>query len=436
MIAFFIAFSSVFVDSGFSFALIRKKNVSKDEYDTVFWFKLIISILIYLLLWLFAPLIAGFYDQPILKDLVRVLGLNLIINAAANIQHINLRRNLQFKELTIIGISTKIVSGIVSVILAYKGFGVWSLVIQEMLSNALKAILLFFFNYYIPRLKISIVAFKDLFGFSSKLLLAGIIEAISKNIYPLVIGKLYMASDVGYFSRARSLQQLPVMMFTNIIQQVTLPSFSKIQDQDDKFKLGYKKAIRLSSFVILLPLMLLFVTAYPFIEFLITEKWLPSAPMLQIFAVSGIFYPLSALNVNIIGIKGRSDYVLYLQIMKSSVRIVGLIIGSFFGLFGLVLSYPIVSIIAYYLNAFYANKVINYPIKEQLSDLLPFFTLAVFSGIIVFLVAGAISPLVIKLTISWAAGFFVYYFTAIIIQLDEAKETKTIMLNFIKRKNE
>jgi len=432
LISVFIAFSMVFIDSGFSFALIRKKEVDNKELDTIFWFNLIISFFFYGILWVASPLIARFYNQPELVSIIKVISLNLIINAIGSIQQVNLQRNLQFKQLTIAGVASKILSGIITIYLAIKGFGVWSLVAQQLSMNLFRVCLLLVFNKFVPAFVFSKSTFKKLFSFSSKLLYGGIINSITSNIYPLVIGKFYTVSDVGYFNRAKTLQQLPVNTFTRIIQQVSLPSFSKIQDEEERFKLAYQKAMKMSVFVIAIPLIILIVAAYPLIEFLITDKWLPAADMLRILAIGGIFYPLSALNVNIIGIKGRSDLVMYSQFIKDGLSLSAVFIGMFWGVNGLVWSFAIVGILSYFINAYYANKVIIYPIKNQIFDLLPIMLIMTFSGIVAYVSMQLVDYNLFKIAVVTIIGSIIYFALSLILKIDSLTDTYSMFKLLLK----
>lgn len=431
LITVFISISTLFIDSGFSFALIRKEKILKVELDTVFWFNLSVSIVVYLFLFILSPLIAKFFDQPLLLKVVRFVAINLIINAFGSIQNINLRRELRFKEIAITGISVRIVSGVIAILLAKHGFGIWSLIFQQLISNLLNNLLLFYFNKHIPRFLFSYKHFKDLFSFSSKLLYSGILYSFISNIYPIIIGKLFSINEVGYFNRALSIQKFPVNTFTTIIQQVTLPIFSKIQNEEEKFRLAYKKAIQLAVFTIALPLALLYVSAIPFITFLLTEKWLPVAPMLKIIVIGGLFYPLSALNVNIIGIKGRSDLVMYLQFSKDFMTILGLGVGVIWGIEGLIISYAINGILAYFINAFFANKVINYPIINQLKDILPIIFIMLCAAISGYFAMTLVEKNLIKILFSFSLGTIVYIFLARIFRLEVLNEVViTIKKNF------
>ncbi|PKP44985.1 MAG: hypothetical protein CVT95_09840, partial [Bacteroidetes bacterium HGW-Bacteroidetes-12] len=217
---------------------------------------------------------------------------------------------------------------------------------------------------------------------SYKLLIAGIGYSISSNIYPMVIGKVFTLGDVGFFNRAKGLKDLPVLMFTGIIQQVTLPTFSNIQEETTRFFNAYRKAIKTSLFLVLLPLLVFIVSAEPLVELLLTSKWLPAAYMLRIIAIGSIFYPVSALNINIIGIKGRSDYVMILQFIKDGFIFAGALIGLVFGIDGLLWSMAITGNIGFLINIYFTSKVIKYPIKNQLRDLFPVIMLASLAGII------------------------------------------------------
>lgn len=433
MITVFITFSQLFVDSGFSFALIRKEKVSRIEYETVFWFNTFISILFFLLLWFASPYIAEFFNKPILSKIVKAVSLGLLINAAGSIQNIGLRRDLKFKELAVGGIASKLISGFIAILLAVKGIGVWALVLQQLINNFLRVGFMFFYNRLLPRLRFSFVKFKELFNFSSKLLYGGIVYSVVSNIYPVIIGKYFSASDVGFFDKAKTIQGFPVQFFTGIVQQVTLPSFSKIQNDNIRFKNAYRNAIKISFFAIILPLVLIVISAKPLITVLLTEKWLPSVEILQILALGGMFYPLSALNVNIIGVKGRSDLVMYLQFSKDALTILGVLIGIWFGLKGLIISCTTTSILAYFLNAIFANKVIDYPFYDQLFDILPFVLLALATMLLAGLAGLLVDNLLIKLLVIWGTGLVVYFGLAYIMNFKVLDELKRILLELLNR---
>lgn len=433
MIAVFIAFSQLLIDSGFSFALIRKEKVTRIEYETVFWFNTCISLLFFILLWFSSPYIAGFFNKPILAKIVRAVSLGLLINAAGSIQNINLRRELKFRELAITGISSKLISGIIAIYLAVKGFGVWALVLQQLLNNFLRVVFMFFYNRLLPHLRFSFTTFKELFNFSSKLLYGGIVYSVVSNIYPIIIGRYFSASDVGFFDKAKTIQGTPVHFFTSIVQQVTLPTFAKIQNEKDRFKNAYRNAIKLSFFAIILPLGLIVISAKPLITVLLTDKWLPAAEILQIIALGGMFYPLSALNVNIIGIKGRSDLVMYLQFSKDALTILGVLIGIWFGIKGLIISYTITNVFGYLINAHFANKVIDYPFYYQLFDIAPFVLTALVAMLLSCLTGLLVDNLLMKLIFMWSTGLIVYFLLAYILNFKVLDELKKILIELLRK---
>ncbi len=399
LISIFFAFSMIFIESGFTFTLVRKKNVEEIEYITVFWFNLTISLVFFLILFFTSPYIALFYKQEILTNIIRLTSLSLVINAFGYTQSIKLKKQFKFKQLTIIGIISKVISGIVSIYLAYQGYGVWSLVIQQLLMNCIRVTLMVGFNWFFPPLQFSISHFKELFSFSSKLLLGGIGYSISNNIYPMVIGKLFSISDVGFYNRAKGLRDLPVLMFTSIIQEVTLPTFSNIQDENERFLNSYRIAIKTSLFLVLLPLLILVISAEPLIELLLTEKWLPAAPMLKIIAIGSILYPVSALNVNIIGIKGRANYVMILQFIKDGLIYSSIFFGLIFGINGLLWSIAISGNLGFLINIYFTSKVVKYSLLSQLKDIFPDILLAIATGVIVYFISYNINGSIIFMII-------------------------------------
>jgi teichuronic acid exporter len=434
LIAVFFSFSMVFVDSGFSFALIRKKTISSDELNTVFWFNLIISVFFYIILWISSKAIASFFAQPLLISIIKVASFNLIINALGTVQQVTLHRKLKFKELAYVGIVSKIISGCLALYLAHLGYGVWSLVAQQISANVVRIGLMFYFARLIPGLYFSTIAFRSLFSFSSKLLYGGIVYSIVANIYPMVIGKFFTISDVGFFNRAQSFQQLPVRTFTSIIQKVSLPIFSQIQDDDERFKRAYQNAIKTAFFLISLPLVVIIVASHPLLTFLLTEKWLPAADILRVLAIGGFFYPLSALNVNIIGIKGRSDFVMYLQFIKDALSVIALLVGILWGINGLVWSYSLTSVLSYFLNAYFANRVIEYSIKEQIKDISPIALIVITSGIISSLLMVYAPTDVSKILLVITTSSIIYFSLSAVLNLSALRETINLLKYIVKKK--
>jgi len=435
MITIFIAISQVFIDSGFSQSLIRKVDCKQKDYATVFYFNLIAGILFYLILFFSASAISRFFNEPILRDLVRIIGLVLIINSFAIIQRTILIKNINFKLQAKITVSSSVLSGIISIILAYKGFGVWSLVVQRILNQLFIATLLWIFNRWLPTLEFSKQSFKEMFSFGSKLLASGLIDTTYRNIYYFIIGKVFSATELGYYTRADQFSMLPSQNINRSAQRVTYPVLSQLQNEPFKLKAGYKKIIRsimLINFSVMLGMAAI---ARPMVLTLIGEKWLPSVPYLKLLCIVSMMYPLHALNLNILKVKGRSDLFLRLEIIKKALAIPVILIGIFIGIKTMIIGMIFISFFAYFINSYYSSKLIDYSISEQIKDVLPDFGISISMAMIVFLAQMTIplSPL-LKFIIGIVLGFGIVIILSRIFAIDGYKELKNVIMELIWRK--
>ncbi|MCK5218628.1 lipopolysaccharide biosynthesis protein [bacterium] len=384
MLTIFITISQSFVDSGFSQALIRKKDCRQADYCTVFYFNLFIGALFYGILFFSAKTVSRFFNEPQLEGLIQVLGLVLIINAAGLIQNTILTKHINFKLQTRISVISSVAAGVISIWLAYNGGGVWSLVWRTLIQNFIRSSLLWVWNEWKPALLFSKAALSTMFHFGSKLLVSGLIDTTYKSFYYLIIGKFYSASQLGYYTRADNFQMFASSNLTNVVQRVSYPALSAIQDDDVRLKRSYKKLIKstmLISFVLLIGMA---ATAKYFVCALVGEKWLPSVPYLQLLCFVGMLYPLHALNLNMLNVKGRSDLFLRLEVIKKVLAIPVILIGIFIGIEAMLVGMIINSIIAYFLNSFWSGKLINYPVKEQIRDIAPSFMAAIIMGFSVY----------------------------------------------------
>lgn len=392
MLTIFIAVSQSFINSGFSQALIRKKDPSQADYSTVFYFNMIIGIVCFLILFFCAGLISRFFKEPQLKPLVQVLGLSLIINAFTIIQQTILTRRIDFKLQTKISIISSVVSGFVGIGMAFAGYGVWSLVIRTITMYALTSILLWLWNSWKPLLVFSIQSFKELFSFGSNLLVSGLIDTIYRNVYYIIIGKYFSAQELGYYTRADQFNSLPSSNLSGVIQRVSYPVLSSIKEDIPKLKEAYKKLIRstmLISFVLMLGMAAI---ARPMILTLIGEKWEPSVIYLQMLCFVGMFYPLHSLNLNMLQVGGRSDLFLRLEIIKKILAIPVIVIGVIWGIKAMILGMIVNTLVAYYFNSYWSGRFIGYSFLEQIIDILPSFLVAVGMSAVVF-VEGLLIPL-------------------------------------------
>jgi teichuronic acid exporter len=386
MLTIFIAVSQSFIDSGFTNALIRKKDCTKNDYSTVFYFNIIVSVIFYSLLFIFSEAISSFFHEPQLKILIQVLGIGLILNSLALIQRTIFTKELNFKLQMRVSIIASVGSGIIAIYMAYKGFGVWSLVALTLCRYGFTSLFFWIWSKWKPILIFSKASFNELFSFGSKLLVSGLIDTIYQNVYKLVIGKYFSAIELGYYTMSDQYQSFPSQNLNGIIGRVSYPVLSSIQEDIPKLKIAYQKLIKstmLLTFVLMLGLAAI---AKPMILTLVGEKWLPSVIYLQMLCFVGMFYPLQALNLNMLKVQGRSDLFLRLEIIKKTLAIPTIIAGILFGIKVMILGMLVNTLISYYLNSYWSGKFIGYSTAQQIRDIVPSFFVAAVMGIIVFVI--------------------------------------------------
>jgi O-antigen/teichoic acid export membrane protein len=386
MIAIFIAISRALVDGGFVSSLIRTKDADNVDYSTVFFVNLLSSLLLYSMLFLSAPYIANFYEQDILVSIIRVLGLVLIINSFSLVQSTKLNKALQFKTQFKLQVPSLIISAIVSIWMAYNDYGVWSLVAKDLTFAIFATIQLWWYGKWIPSLVFDKAKFKYHFNFGYKLSLTQIINTSFDNLYNVIIGKYFAAAQLGYFTRARSLEQLPTSFFYNAFNRVFYPLLAKFNNDDVQLKRVYSQLIRVVVFIVTPILVYLGIVAEPFIRWLLTDKWLPAVSYFQLLLISGIFIPIHKYNLNICNLKGRSDMVLKLSILQNTLLLIGAFSALWFGIYGLLYSLIVVNILITFTNAYFSGKLIGYYLKNQLTDILPILLLNILLGLIFYFI--------------------------------------------------
>ena len=368
MVGIFFANAQTFIESGFGSAHIRKKDCNDTDYSTAFYFNIIVGLICCVLLSLCAPYIADFFETPILKEIVIVMSINMLISSFSIVQWAKLNSAIDFKSQAKIGLLTTILSGIVGLTLAYTGFGVWSLVFHNLVATILRTILLFVTTKWTPKWVFSKKSFNYLFGFGSKILTASLLHTIYANMTTIIIGKFYTAKDLGFYSRGESLASLPSMNITSILQSVTYPILSKIQDDNERLIQVYRKYISMASIIIFFGMCLLAALAKPLILVLLTEKWLDSVIYLQIFCFALMFDHLCQLNLNILYVKGRSDLVLRLEIIKKTISISMIIAAIPFGVLAICVARAVYTQIAVIINTYYTGKLFGLGYLAQVKD--------------------------------------------------------------------
>lgn len=428
MLAIFLQISQALVDCGFTDALIQKQNKTEIDYSTVFYFNIILSICIYILIFICAPIVGMFYHMPELVTILRVIAISLVISSFSSIYKTRLTILLNFKLQSKISLFASVISGIIGIIMAYTGWGVWALVSQSILNATLLTVLYYCYSHWTPMKGYSIASLKSLFCFGSKLLISRFIHTIYRNLYTIVIGRRFSATDLGYYTRAEQFAILPSSNLSVIISRVAYPVLSTIQDDNQRLLNIYRKYIRMSSYIIF-PLMIgLAVLANPLIDFLLTNKWSEVVILLQILCFDWMFDHLSSINLNLLYVKGRSDLALKLEIIKKIIAILILFISLPGGITMVCIGRILYSIIATYLNTYYTKRIIGLSFINQMKDIIPYFLLSIAMGVCVYLSISFINTNILQLFVGFVVGVLFYIGTSWIFNIQILKE----MLTFIK----
>lgn len=384
MISVFYSIGRILIDSGLSQSLIRAEAVDEEEYSTVFFFNFLFSLFIYLILFSIAPFIAHFYNQSQLTNIIRVYSIILVINSLSSIQFTRLTKLMRFKTQMIIIIPSLIIASIIGVIMAYNGFGVWSLIYTEVIKASLITIQVFIYSKWLPKFSFNFMKLKKYLGYGMNMTISYVIDVFFKNIYTIFIGKYYSPTTLGYYSRADLLKQLPVSNVVFALNKVTFPVFASIQNDTLKLKNAYKKIMLMITFIIAPLLIFMVVLAEPIIVFLFSDKWLPCIPYFQILAFVGILHPVQSYNLNILLVKGNSRLYLHLEILKKAIILVSVLFTYRYGVVVLISGQIILSLLFFVINSYFAGKLIYYSTREQIKDLFPIIFYAFFSGLVLF----------------------------------------------------
>lgn len=429
----FFAICQTFIDSGFNLAIIRKQNRTDDDFSTAFVFSMTIAVLSYVLLWVGAPYIASFYELPILKQITRVISLNLVVSTISSMHNAKLSICLDFRSKAKISIFAVVGSCSLGLWMAYSGYGVWALVAQVMASSLIRSVFLFYYVRWIPRLRFSSSSFKSMFSFGSKMLVSGVIGNIYNNLYSIVIGKVFTPSLLGIYSKAESFATLPSLQMSGVILSVSYPSLAKIQDDNQRMIEAYKKILKLSSFIIF-PLMIgLASLADPLVRLLLGEKWEGVIILLQIICFSYVWDPFNACNMNLLQLKGYSGYYLKLELIKKILGLAVLLVTLPLGIEAMCIGKVFFTLLSIPLNTYYAGKLFNYGFVAQLKDVIPFFLHASVMGGIVISVISCFPSLVIKLLVGFILGMVYYVGVAYIFKFTELIELIRLVFNFVKK---
>jgi teichuronic acid exporter len=433
MLAIFISLSQAFIESGLGVGLVQRQNRKEIDFSTMFVFNLAVSCFFYLILFFAAPFISSFFRQPMLTDLTRILGLNLFINALAIVQRTKLTIAIDFKSIAKSNVIGVVIGGLFGVIAAINEYGVWSLVIQTLVGSFASSASLWFFSNWSPSIAFSKKSFKSLFGFGSKLLIAGLYAQILNNIYNICLGRFYPTASLGYYTRAKNFADISAGTIVSVLQQATFPILTAVQNDKEKLISIYRRMIRMSAFITIPLMTFIALLAKPIVILLLTDKWIALIPLLQWMVFARIFYPMSALNLNLLNAIGRSDLYLKVDLSKLPLTVLAIVITIPLGVKAMIIGHVITSALSFIINAYLPGKSLGYGPIGQLKDMLPFFVATIGMAIPIVIMSYFIDNLFLQLFVGACLGLVTYLFICWLLKLEELTEVWKL---FLKEKKE
>ena len=431
LITIFTAICTSIINGGFANALIRKKDVTDDDYSTVLIINFGMSLLLYGVIYICSPLIAQFFNRDELISLTRVSSLGMIIGALAIVQQTRLTKHIDFKTQTKITLIASITSGVIGIVMALLGCGVWSLVAQGLSSQGLRTVLLWIFNRWTPNFHFSKNSFKELFGFGWKIMISNLLDTVWKELYQVVVGKVYSPGTLGQYTRAKGFAQLFSNNLTAVVQRVTYPVLSNIQDDKTRMVGAYRRIIKTTMFITAVSMLSLGAVSEPLIYCMIGSQWNEAATYLPLICISGSLYPLQAINLNMLQVQGRSDLYLVLEVVKKTIGLGPLFVGAFVGIMPMLYVNLGVGVLCFFLNSYFSGKHLGYSSWMQLKDIAPSYAIAIAVALSVWFFKylpisnWAILPLQI------VVGSIVFIVLCRLFKLAEHDETKKIIMQYI-----
>jgi O-antigen/teichoic acid export membrane protein len=429
MILIFMAIGQTLIDSGFGSALIWKKEATHTDYSTVFYFNISASIGLYLLFYFSAPLVANFYSEPKLIDLIRVICLNFIILSFSLIQQTLLQKRVDFKLMAYVNIGGSLVAGIVALLMAMNDFGVWSLVWQILIKSLVTTIFIWAFSSWRPLFVFNFVTLKELFGYGSKLTISGLIYTIFQYLYFNIIGKLFPIDSLGSYTRASQLQDFPIKTGASIFNRVVFPVFATIQDDNARLRNAVGKTLRTMVFFMFPLIFGLIAVSDQMIVVLLTEKWSPASDYFKLLCLTGLFYIFQVVNGEILKTKGRLDWVLKLEVITKTVMMISVLVTWRWGISAIIYGQMFTSAVAYIVGSYYVRKLIGYSFRQQFNDIIVYFALSVAMYLIVMVISYFVNNPFVYLIIASLTGAVFYFFGALVLKLDEVQEARKILVN-------
>lgn len=433
IIGIFTAICTALINGGFANALIRKKDATDSDYNTAFIVNSGMSLLLYAVIYFCSPLIAVFFGREELVSLTRVSSVSIIIGALAIVQQTRLTKRIDFKTQTKISFIAAISSGGVGLVMALLGYGVWSLVAQQLTSQILRTLLLWIFNHWTPTLSFSKTSFKELFGFGWKLMVSGLLDTIWKELYQVIVGKFYSPATLGQYTRAKQFAKLFSSNLTGVIQRVTFPVLSDIQDDKQRMFSAYRRIIKTTMFITAVSMFSLGAVSEPLLFCLIGPQWHEASTYLPLICIASSLYPLNAINLNMLQVQGRSDLFLVLEIIKKIIGLGPLFVGAFVGIMPMLYVNLLTSVIAYFLNSYWTGKFLGYSSWMQIKDVAPSFGVAIVIAASVWFIKYLPVSNWFILPIQIVVGAIVFFVVCKVTRIQEYDEVKQLLLPLIQK---
>lgn len=433
IVTIFITVFNAIIDSGFSQAVIRKKDANNEDYNTMFITNLVLSVIMFLVLFFCAPAIASFFKRPELVVLTRVMGVVMIINALSITQNTVLTKRIDFKTKTKASLISSVLSGAVGIAMAFMGYGVWALVGQQITKQLTNTICLWVFNKWWPNLKFSRQSFKYMWGFGWKLLASSLIDTVWNQLYQVVVGKFYSPATLGQYSRSKEYASIFSTNINSIVGRVSFPVLAEIQDDKQRLVSAYRRIIKTTMFVTAICMISMGAIAEPMIYCLIGPQWHQAATFLPLICLSMSLYPLHAINLNMLKVQGRSDLFLTLEIIKKIIAIGPICLGIFVDIYWMLVGSIVAGIIAFFLNSYYSGRMIGYSSWMQLKDIAPSYGLAFLVAVSVYFLKYLPFSYWVILPMQLVVGMAVFFTLCKIAKMEEYEEVKAMLMPILKK---
>ena len=435
MLAIFMAISTAFINGGFAMALIQKKEITDIDYTTIFWFNLFMSVFFVILLYLVAPFISDFYHLPLLKKVLRIQSLDLVICAFQIVPISKFKREIRFKPLAIRNIVSALVATVAAVWMAYIGLGVWALVYSVLIKSTINTVLLWLMIDWRPSFVFSIKAWRELFSFGGLMLCASLVDTLYKNVNGLIIGRAFSAKDMGYYEQARKMEEVPSIVMSAIVNEVSFPAFSKLQDEKDRLLAGVRFNVKAVAFLCFGMMALLLSVGHPLFRLLYTSKWDSSVPLFQILCLASMLYTLNGVNNSVIKSLGKGKIFLINLSIQRFIGVSLIIGGVYFGIKGMLWGMVLSTYISFLINGLINSRLINYSLLRQIKDVAPYYLLSLsLAGVCIFIGSIIDVNYLVGMLMQIVVFVALYLLLSYVFKLDGLQIARDILVDIIERR--